>query len=186
MKLELLRLLREKSYEYREHPFTLKSGMTSNHYVDCRPVTFSGIGKLFIGLVLLEMVKDLNISAVGGKTIGADPIANAISFASTIDPSVPLSQIIDSFSIRDKPKKHGKKGQLVGPVQKGDRVVVVEDVITTGGSTIEALSILGENEIEVIQVIPLVDREEGGRETIESLGFKVNPVFRMSELWRSQ
>jgi orotate phosphoribosyltransferase len=174
----LLQLLKEKSFRYRpEKLFKLASGRESPYYVDCRPTTFSAEGLVLIGEILLEMIRDLKVDAIGGLTLGADPIAHAAALTSFLK-----GKPINSFSVRKQAKEHGAGGQVVGDVKPGDQVVIVEDVITTGGSTIKAIAAAREFGLTVVKVIALVDREEGGREAIEKMAPKLEAVFTLADL----
>jgi orotate phosphoribosyltransferase len=174
----LLNLLREKSYRYSpDQPFKLASGRESPYYVDCRPTTFSAEGLALIGEIVFEMLKNLGVDAVGGLTLGADPMAHAVALTSYLK-----GQPINSFSVRKEPKGHGAGRQVEGDVKSGDKVVIVEDVITTGGSTLKAIAAAQEFGLQVVKVIILVDREEGGREAVEQVFPWVEAVFTISEL----
>jgi len=183
----LLELLFEKSFQYNEKPiFCLASGKMSNYYFNCKKVTFSPEGKYLIGNILFEMISDLGIDAVGGLTLGADPIANAISLISYISAGCGLktkiknqkSKIIKSFCIRKRPKKHGLKLPVEGDVNENDRVVILDDVVTTGQSTIEAIDAARDFKLNVVKAIALIDREEGGRENIEKRDVEFESLFR--------
>jgi orotate phosphoribosyltransferase len=177
-KEELLNLLKEKSFQYRpEQPFKLASGRESPYYVDARPVTHNARGLALIGEILLEMVRDLDIQAVGGLTLGADPLAHAAALTSYL-----RGRPINAFSVRKEAKGHGAGGQVVGDVKPGDRVVILEDVITTGGSALKAVAAARDFGLKVVKVIVLVDREEGGREAVEKLGLPLAAVFTLSDL----
>jgi orotate phosphoribosyltransferase len=173
---ELLQLLKEKSYKYRpEQPFKLASGRESPYYVDCRPTTHNARGLALIGEIFFDLVKDLEVAAMGGLTMGADPIAHAVALTSYLK-----GRPINSFSVRKEAKGHGTGGLIVGDVQPGDRVVIVEDVITTGGSTIQAVRAAREFGLKVVKVLILVDREEGGKEAVEQVIPQVEAVFTIS------
>jgi orotate phosphoribosyltransferase len=175
---ELLQLLKEKSYKYRpEQPFKLASGRESPYYVDCRPTTHNARGLALIGEIFFEMVKDLGVQAVGGLTMGADPIAHAVALTSYLK-----GRPLNAFSVRKSSKGHGTGGLVVGDVHPGDKVVIVEDVITTGGSTIQAIRAAREFGLKVVKVLVLVDREEGGREAVEKLVPRFEAVFTLSQL----
>ena len=117
----LLNLLREKSYRYSpDQPFKLASGRESPYYVDCRPTTFSAEGLALIGEIVFEMLKNLGVDAVGGLTLGADPMAHAVALTSYLK-----GQPINSFSVRKEPKGHGAGRQVEGDVKSGDKVVIV-------------------------------------------------------------
>jgi orotate phosphoribosyltransferase len=174
----LLKLLKEKSFRYSpEHPFQLASGRESPYYIDCRPTTFSAQGLALIGEICFRMLRDLEVDAIGGLTLGADPIAHAVALTSFLK-----GKPINSFSVRKEEKQHGTGGLVVGAARPGDRVVIAEDVITTGGSAIRALAAAREFGLEVVLVLVLVDREEGGRQAVEELGSRVEAVFTLEEL----
>ena len=135
LKERLIELLLEKSFKFSEEPiFKLTSGGMSNYYIDCRATTHSAEGKHLIGSIIFAMIKDLDVQAVGGLTMGADPIACAVSHVAYL-----TGRNIGSFSVRKEPKQHGTQRQIEGDVRHGDRVVIVDDVITTGASTIKAI-----------------------------------------------
>lgn len=175
---QLLQLLKEKSYRYRENPpFKLASGRESPYYIDCRPTTFSARGLALIGEIFFELIKDLEVDAVGGLTLGADPIAHAVALTSYLK-----GKPINSFTVRKEAKDHGAGRRVEGDVRPGDKVVIVEDVVTTGGSTIKAITAAREFGLEVVKVLILVDREEGGRQAVEKAAPQVEAVFTLAEL----
>jgi len=133
-------------------PFTLASGAVSSWYLDGRQTTFDGEGARRVAAAVLEILDD-EVSAVGGMTMGADPIAVATA--------VGADRPLKAFSIRKAVKDHGTGGRLVGPITSEDRVCVVEDTMTTGGSTVAAIQVLRDADIEVVQVITVVDRSSG-------------------------
>ena len=179
---QLLQLLREKSFRYRpDKPFKLASGRESPYYVDCRPTTFSAQGLALIGEIFFQQVRDLGVDAVGGLTMGADPIAHAVALTSYLK-----GKPINSFSVRKARKEHGTGGLLVGAVQPGDRALIVEDVTTTGASTLKAVAAARDFGLQVVQVLILVDREEGGREAVAQAVPQVQAIFRISELKPSE
>ena len=145
--------------------------------MDARPVTHNARGLALIGDIVFEMVKDLDIQAVGGLTLGADPMAHAVALTSYLK-----GRPINAFSVRKEAKGHGTGGQVVGDVQPGDKVVILEDVITTGGSTLKAVAAARDFGLQVVKVLVLVDREEGGREAVEKMGLPVQAVFTLSDL----
>lgn len=136
-------------------PFTLRSGAISDWYLDARMTTFDGEGAWLVGRAVLEVL-DPDAEAVGGMTMGADPIAVATAMVAT-DKGRPLR----AFSIRKSEKGHGGGGRLVGPVAKGDRIVILEDTTTTGGAAIEAAEYAIEEGLRPVQAIALVDRSDG-------------------------
>ncbi len=175
---QLLQLLREKSFRYSpDKPFKLVSGRESSFYIDCRPTTHNAEGLALIGSVIFEMIKDLKVDAIGGLTMGADPIAHAVALTSFLK-----GRPINAFSVRQQPKGHGTGGLLVGDITSGDRAVVVEDVITTGGSVLKAVKAAREFGLEVVKVLILVDRQEGGREAVAREVPEVQAVYTISDL----
>ena len=183
LKEQLRALLQQKSVCHGE--FTLASGARSDFYVDARVTTMDPRGAQLIGQVGWQLVKETSstlgrrVNAIGGLTLGADPVALSIGIAAQLeDPSTPLQV----FSVRKAAKEHGRLKRIEGNFSPGDSVVVVDDVITTGGSTIQAIEAIEEAKGSVAFVLVLVDREEGGRENIEKRGHKVVPIFARSDL----
>ncbi|MDA8077434.1 MAG: orotate phosphoribosyltransferase [Nitrospiraceae bacterium] len=185
MKQRLIELICEKAFRYSEEPvFKLVSGRMSNYYFNCKAVTLHPEGMHLIGNIIYEMVKVSGIRGIGGLTLGADPIANAVAYTSFLkgDP-------LEAFVVRKNAKAHGTMQWLEGNIASGDRVVIVDDVITTGKSTIEAISKARDGRLSVVKAIALVDRQEGGRENIEALGLPVESVITRDEvmsLYRSR
>ncbi len=164
---KLLKLIAEKAFKYSDEPtFKLASGRLSNYYINCKMVTLDPVGLNLIGEVtnkiLAEKFGQLNITAVGGLTLGADPISVATSLMS-YQAGTPLK----AFVIRKEAKKHGLMKWVEGDVSSGENVVITEDVITTGMSTLKAIDRAKEAGLNVVGVITLVDREEGGVENIK-------------------
>jgi len=181
MEEELLELIHRKGFKYSEEKiFKLSSGKVSNFYVDCRVVNSSAKAKYLISYIIYRKIDNLHIDAIGGPATGAIPIADAVSYASYLE-----GKDIKSFWIRKTPKGHGLKKWIEGDVKSGDRVIIVDDVITTGKSTIEALQRSREAGLNVVKVIVLVDREEEeGRQNIEKEGVRVEALFTISDLMR--
>ncbi|MFN2565279.1 MAG: orotate phosphoribosyltransferase [Gemmatimonadaceae bacterium] len=170
--LALRTLLAERSA--RRGQFTLSSGRISSLYIDARLTTMSPEGLALIGPLGLGALRHANwrVDAVGGLTLGADPIAYAISYASILAGG----PAVRAFTVRKEAKAHGT-GQLIeGPFRVGDRVAVVEDVITTGASAIRAAEVVRAAGGQVVGVLALVDREEGGREALERAGLEVRSL----------
>ncbi len=136
-------------------PFTLRSGRESSWYLDARQTTFSGDGAVLVARCVLEIMSP-HATAVGGMTMGADPIAVATATIAALDDR-PLA----AFSIRKQTKNHGTGGRLVGPVERGDRAVIVEDTTSTGGAFMEAVAVVRSEGIGVVQAIAVVDRSDG-------------------------
>ena len=164
--------------------FVLASGRRSTLYVDCRLTSMSPEGQLLIGRVGLAALRDTGwaVDAVGGLTLGADPVAYSIAHASALAAEQGEGPMVRAFTVRKEPKQHGTGKVIEGPFARGDRVVVVEDVITTGGSALRAVEAVRAAGGTVIGVLALVDREEGGREAIEATGLPVRALVRASAL----
>ena len=141
-------------------------------------------GQLLIGRLALAALRDSGwpVDAVGGLTLGADPIAYAIAHASALAAERGDGELVRAFTVRKEPKQHGTGKLIEGPFVRGDRVVVVEDVITTGGSALRAAEAVKAAGGQVVGVLALVDREEGGREAIEAAGFAVLSLVPASAL----
>lgn len=162
MKERLGEIILERSFKYSDNPpFTLASGRQSNYYFNCKPTTLDPEGMNLIGTIIFDMLKDTDITAAGGLTLGADPIANALAVI-----SYQKGKPIKSFIVRKDAKDHGTKSAIEGSVRPGEKVAIIDDVITTGGSTITAIEQARKAGLSVAMVITLVDREEGGRENI--------------------
>jgi len=164
----LLALLAERSAKRGQ--FTLASGKQSAFYIDARLTTMSPEGLSLIGPLALLALQQTgwNVDAVGGLTLGADPVSYAISYASAHS-----DHPLRAFTVRKEAKAHGTGKLLEGPFRQGDRVAVIEDVITTGGSALRAVDAIRAAYGTVLGVLALVDREEGGRQAIEKAGFPV-------------
>jgi len=178
MKERLIELVLEKAFKYSEEPvFKLVSGRMSNYYFNCKAVTLHPEGMHLIGNIIFEMIKDSGAKGIGGLTLGADPIADAVAYTSFLK-----GRPFEAFVVRKSAKSHGTMQWIEGNISGGDRVVIVDDVITTGNSTIEAINKAKEAGLCVVKVIALVDREEGGRENIEALGHTVEAVVTREEV----
>ncbi len=137
---------------YTDGPYRLSSGIESDWYLDGRQTTYDGTGGKLVGRCVLEVL-DPSATVVGGMTMGADPIAVAAALMA----DGPLR----AFSVRKEAKGHGTGGRLVGPIHAGDRAVVVEDTVTTGGSMAAAVAVLQSEGVQVVQAVVLVDRSSG-------------------------
>jgi orotate phosphoribosyltransferase len=173
----LLELLRTLAYEERE--VTLASGQKSNFYIDCKQAVLTAEGHHLVGTLVCELLAQVapEVRAVGGLTMGADPIASA-----TATVSWQLGRPLDAFYVRKEPKGHGTQKWLEGDktVAPGTPVAIVEDVCTTGGSTLKAIERARLHGLDVRRVVVLVDREEGGREAVEREA-PLNALFRKSD-----
>ena len=167
----------------RRGQFTLASGRQSTLYIDARLTTMSPEGLALIGPLGLATLRDTGwgVHAVGGLTLGADPIAYAISYASALAGAL-ASAPLRAFTVRKEAKAHGTGKLIEGPFRSGDRVAVIEDVITTGGSALRAVEAVRAAGGEVAGVLALVDREEGGREALEAAGLDVRALVRAHEI----
>ncbi len=164
MKKRLIELILEFAFQYSETPkFKLVHGGTSQFYFNCKRVTLDPEGQYLIGNLVFDAVRDLPIQGIGGLTLGADPIANAAAYTSWLK-----GRPIQSFVVRKAPKDHGIVAPIEGKVKSADHVVVLDDVVTTGGSTLQAISACRQSGLVVDGVVVLVDRQEmNGRENIE-------------------
>lgn len=154
----------------------LSSGKISSYYIDGKMVTLSPEGAYLVASLMLDKI-GTDADAVGGLTIGADPIVGAIAAVSHLQ-----GRPISTFIVRKEPKKHGKMKWIEGPVREGDRVVIVDDVITTGTSLKKAIEAAEKAGCKVVKVIALVDREEGGREALTQMGYVFDTLFTTADL----
>lgn len=173
----LIVLLRERSVRFGD--FVLASGAHSSYYIDCRLTTMSAHGQILIGRLGLAAVRAAGWRprSVGGLTMGADPVSYAIAAASAND-AVP----IDAFSVRKEAKLHGTGRLIEGNFATGDSVVVIEDVITSGGSALTAVAAVRAAGATVLGVLAVVDRDAGGRQKIEAEGLPVIALISAKEL----
>ena len=168
------RLAREA---YRTGQFTLASGLTSEHYVNCKPVALSGSGLALLGPAMLAMVEK-EASAVGGLTLGADPLVSGVAMA-----AAQQGRDLNALIVRKQAKGHGTGAWLEGPLpEAGALVTVLEDVVSTGGSSIQAVNQLKKAGYTVQRVITIVDREQGGREAMDEAGLELVSLFRLNEV----
>lgn len=175
---KLKRIILELSYEKRL--VKLASGRESDFYFDGKQTTLHAEGGFLVGKLFFDAIKDVEgVQAVGGITLGADPIATATSIAANL-----AGRPIHAFIIRKEPKGHGTGQWLEGRknLPAGTKVVIVEDVVTTGGSSMKAVNRAKEEGLDVLGIVTLVDREEGGRENIEAEGYWLRSIFTKSEL----
>jgi orotate phosphoribosyltransferase len=174
---ELQQLLAERSA--KRGKFTLSSGRESSLYIDARLTTMSPEGLVLIGHLGLQALDQSgwNVQSVGGLTLGADPVAYAIAYASGLS-----ARSIRAFTVRKDPKSHGT-GQLIeGPFVPGDRVAIVEDVITTGASALRAASAVRSSGGIIAGILAVIDRNEGGREALEEQGFPVIALAKVADI----
>ncbi len=178
MKKRLAEIIIERSFKYSpDEPFTLSSGRKSEYYFDCKPTTLDPEGMNLIGHLVFDMIKDTDITAAGGLSLGADPIANAVSLV-----SFQSGRPVKSFIVRKDAKGHGTKNRIEGNVRAGERVLILDDVVTTGASTIVAIEAAWEAQFIIDRVIVLIDREEGGTENIRKYVGRIDSVLTRSEI----
>ncbi len=182
----LLELLRALSFERRK--VILASGRESDFYVDCKRTTLTAEGHVLVGRLLLDRVRRIRPlpRAVGGLTLGADPIASAIALTSFLEHErargaggTDLPASIDAFIVRKEPKGHGTGQWIEGrkTIPDGSPVVVIEDVVTTGGSALKAMERCRAEGLVPVACLALVDRQEGGRGAIEAQGMPLDALF---------
>jgi orotate phosphoribosyltransferase len=177
----LLGMLAERAYQYRpEQPFTLSSGALSDYYLDARVVTWDPEAKPLIGALVFEAIAG-RADAAGGLTLGADPIAGAVAYYSQT-----VGTPIRAFTVRKQAKAHGMARAIEGSIRPGDRVAVVDDVVTTGTSTLDAIDRCQQAGYRITAVVILVDREEGGLARIRDAvpGVPCSALFTRAELQR--
>lgn len=180
MKQRLISFIKEHSFLRSDTPiFKLSSGNMSSVYFDLKKTTYSPEGQYLIGNLVYDKIKELGLrpKALGGLTMGADPIAVATAYTSYLrnDP-------IEAIVIRKEPKTHGTSSQIEGNVREGDDVIIIDDVVTTGGSTIKALEAARKAGLNIIAVIVLLDRcELNGRRNIEDLGYAVHSILTIRD-----
>lgn len=176
----LIGYIKERCFLKSEEPvFRLSSGRMSSFYFDLRLATLSPEGQYLIGKLIFEKVAALGLrpKGIGGLTMGADPVSTATAFYSYLK-----GEPLEAFVIRKEPKAHGRGLRIEGNVNRGDDVVIVDDVLTTGGSTIKAVNIAKEAGLDVLCVIVVLDRcEQEGRENVEKLGYKVHSLLTMRD-----
>ena len=157
--------------------FTLSSGKKATYYVDMRKLTLDHRAAPAIGRLVLDVIRDLDVDAVGGLTLGADPIANAVLHA-----SVAAGTPVDAFVVRKEPKDHGRGRQIEGAEVAGKRVVIVEDTSTTGGSPLKAAEVVAAAGADVVAVVTVVDRKTGAQAAVEAAGYEWRSVIDLDDL----
>ncbi|MBP7232386.1 MAG: orotate phosphoribosyltransferase [Syntrophaceae bacterium] len=171
-------IILEHSFKYSENPpFTLASGRQSYYYFNCKPTTLDPEGMNLIGNIIFDLLENSEATAAGGLTLGADPIANALAVISW-----QRGRPVKAFVVRKDIKDHGTKSPIEGNVKAGEKVVILDDVITTGGSTITAIEAARKTGLVIDRVITLIDREEGGRENILQHVELVQSVLTRTEI----
>ena len=179
MKDRLMEIILEKSFQYTEEPsFKLVSGGVSNFYFNCKPTMLDPEGKELIGRLIYSKIRDLEVAGIGGLELGSVPISGAVSLISQLE-----GHPIKEFIVRKEKKDHGIPAKVEGELVAGEKVVVVDDVITTGGSTIKAIEAVEKLGLEIAKVVVLVDREEmNGRQNIEKHCPDLEALIERSEV----
>jgi orotate phosphoribosyltransferase len=176
LKARLLALLKEKALQRGK--FILSSGKESGYYLDARVITLTPEGAYLAASIILQMIEGQGVTAIGGPTLGADPIAGAVG-ALSHQKNIPLK----TFIVRKAVKGHGTQKQIEGPELKpGERAVLVDDVATTGGAILEAKEALEKIGVKVLKAIVIVDREEGAAGNLAVAGLKLEAVFSRSDI----
>jgi orotate phosphoribosyltransferase len=171
----LLPLLAERAY--RLGRFTLASGRSSDHYVNCKPVSLSGTGLALLGALMLAEV-EAEAVAVAGLTLGADPLVSAVALSAALE-----GRDLDALIVRKEAKGHGTGAWLEGPLpEQGQVITVLEDVVTSGGSSLKAVRQLREAGYRVQRVVTIVDRQEGGQEALEAEGLELRSLFQLEAI----
>ena len=166
-------------HAYKEGDFVLSSGASSPYYINCKQVTLRADGALIIGRLLCNLLSE-DTDAVAGLTLGADPIVSAVSLVSALE-----NKPIPGLIIRKKPKGHGTKAYIEGPsLSPGAKIVVLEDVVTTGKSALQAVERLQDAGYQVSKIVSLVDRKQGGAELYQSQGLKFETLFDIVDIQR--
>ncbi len=176
VKEKLIQVVKEKSL-VTGVTRVLTSGRTSNYYIDAKMTTLDPLGASLTARLMLDVLKDFEVDAVGGYTLGADPIVSAVAAL-----SAGTERPLPAFIVRKEPKKHGERKMIEGPFQDGWKVAVVDDVVTTGGSTLKACQAVEEEGGTVVLTLALVDRLEGGRENLEARGYRFISLLTRDDL----
>jgi orotate phosphoribosyltransferase len=175
LKAKLLVLLKKGALKMGK--FVLSSGKTSNYYLDGRIITLTPEGAYLVASIILELIKDSGIDAIGGPTLGADPIVGAVAALSHIK-----QMPIKTFIVRKASKEHGTQRQIEGPqLEKGESVILVDDVATTGKAIIEAKEALDKIGATVRSALVIVDRQEGAKENLAAAGIKLETIFTIAD-----
>ena len=176
-KRELFRLL--KAQAFSKGKFILSSGKESDFYLDARIVTLSAAGAYLTARIILDMIKDDLPDAIGGPTLGADPMVGAVASLSH-----QAGRPINTFIIRKQPKTHGKQQQIEGPlIKEGSSVVIIDDVATTGNAFVESIEVLQKMNIKIKNAICIIDRGEGALEALAKYKVPLKSIFAINEFF---
>lgn len=171
----LFGLIKEKAF-FRER-IILSSGKESDYYIDARRVTLTGEGAALAAKIILEMIKDQPYDAIGGPTLGADPLIGAIGVLAHQS-----GRPLNTFIVRKAPKAHGKQQQIEGPLlPKGAKVILIDDVATTGKAFLESIAVMNKEDFKVLTAVCIVDRGEGASEALAKLGCPLVSIFKAEE-----
>ncbi len=170
----LIEVVREKALEFGQ--FTLASGKQASYYLDCRKVTLDPRGANLIAHGILELLGEDLPDAIGGMAIGADPITAAV-----VTVAGQQGKPVRGFIVRKQSKAHGKGRDVEGPIQSGDRAVIVEDVVTTGGSALQAIDKVQAAGLTVVGVVAIIDRMEGGAEAFAQAGYRLQTLLTIRD-----
>lgn len=170
----ILQIARETGALLEGREFTLSSGKKSNHYFEGKIVTLSAEGAYLVGKVMFDELAGIDVDAVGGLAIGADPIATAVAVVSHLE-----GKPIPAFIVREEVKQHGTRKKIEGHIKAGFKVVIVDDVITGGDSVDKAIKAVQEAGCEVVKVIVLVDRHEGGSDKLRAAGYDFSSIINL-------
>lgn len=176
-KRDLLALIKKDALSFGET--TLSSGAKSKYYIDTKMVTLSPQGAFLTANILFDMLKNDEFDSIGGMTIGADPIVGAFAISSYLE-----NKPIRTFIVRKEPKEHGKQKWIEGPIRNDDRVVVIDDVTTSGASLLKAIDIIKEQtDCEIVKAITLIDRLQDGKENLKKHGYDLISIFDKNDLF---
>jgi orotate phosphoribosyltransferase len=176
---QLRQMLLQRSMRFGE--FILSSGATSNYYVDVRKTSLHPIGLRMIAKLFFEALKDDGVTAVGGLTLGADPLVAGVMIH-----SAEVGQPIEGFLVRRNTKDHGLRGQVEGNLAGHKRVAILDDVITSGESSLIAAEAAESYRAQVVRVLAVVDREQGASQVFQQRGYPFTPLFSIGELLPAQ
>ncbi len=156
--------------------FILSSGKESSYYLDARLVTLSPEGAYLTAKIMLAMAGPRGVDAIGGPTIGADPMVGAIAALSHQN-----GRPVSTFIIRKQPKAHGKQQQVEGPLSEGSAVVLIDDVATTGKAFVESVEVLHKMKVRITKAMCIIDRGEGAREAVAAQGIRLESIFTIDQ-----
>lgn len=176
VRAELLQIIKKEAFFKRK--VILASGKESNYYVDMRRVSLYGRGLFLMSQLVWDIVKEEKATAFGGPTLGADPIVGGVCLLAAQE-----GKELKGFIVRKEPKKHGRQNMIEGrDLVKKDRIIIIDDTATSGGSLVKAINALAREGLKVSRAIAVVDREEGAQQNLEALGVPFTAVFTAEEI----